>query len=107
MQFKSITIIVGLALAPASAATNAPTDALAYGSRTELPARGNVTHTARLLKLASQEQAAETPAPEQKKVCEAASLRHCSNQCDGVYGMFCFPSTVCNPVTHRCEKTSP
>ncbi|MDD5295474.1 MAG: hypothetical protein PHU46_01045 [Rhodocyclaceae bacterium] len=39
--------------------------------------------------------------------CQIASLRHCSNVCNGEYGMLCFPGTVCNPDTHRCEKTSP
>jgi hypothetical protein len=48
-----------------------------------------------------------SPSPKTKPKCELASLRHCSNVCDGVYGQTCFPSTVCNPSTHRCEKTSP
>jgi hypothetical protein len=39
--------------------------------------------------------------------CEAAWKRACSDQCDGEYGYFCFFGTVCNPDSHRCEKTAP
>ena len=44
------------------------------------------------------------PKPQQ---CSLPAFRHCSSMCNGEYGTLCFPSTVCNPETHRCEKTGP
>jgi hypothetical protein len=48
-----------------------------------------------------------TPTPTPPPKCQMSSLRHCSSVCNGEYGTLCFPGTVCNPSTHRCEKTSP
>ncbi len=42
--------------------------------------------------------------PEDKNKCRLASLRHCSDVCDGVYGMMCSWGQACNPVQHYCEK---
>lgn len=50
--------------------------------------------------------AEETKKPPETK-CAMSSVRHCSDKCNGEYGMMCFPGTVCNPDKHRCEKTSP
>jgi hypothetical protein len=51
----------------------------------------------------------QVPAPSQspRQNCTISALRRCSDVCNGEYGMLCFPGTVCNPQTHRCEKTSP
>jgi hypothetical protein len=32
---------------------------------------------------------------------------HCGMKCGKDWGVFCFWGTVCNPVTHSCEKTLP
>lgn len=45
--------------------------------------------------------------PEDKNKCRLASLRHCSDQCDGVWGMMCAWGQACNPVQHYCEKAEP
>jgi hypothetical protein len=50
--------------------------------------------------------APEPPVPGQSS-CEPAYKRWCNVQCNGDYGNFCFPSTVCNANSHRCEKTGP
>jgi hypothetical protein len=39
--------------------------------------------------------------------CAPASSRACADVCNGEYGMLCFWGTVCDPVRHYCEKTSP
>jgi hypothetical protein len=39
--------------------------------------------------------------------CAPAWRRNCHESCDGVYGLWCFWGTVCNPNAHKCEKTSP
>ncbi len=41
------------------------------------------------------------------KNCLPAALRHCSDKCDGVYGMSCAWGQACNPLTHVCEKAGP
>jgi hypothetical protein len=43
---------------------------------------------------------------QQIAACDPGWKRHCSSVCNGDYGYFCFFGTVCNPNTHRCEKTS-
>jgi hypothetical protein len=49
----------------------------------------------------------DAPAQKPAEQCEPAWKRHCSDQCNGQYGLFCMFLTVCDPEKHRCVKPEP
>ncbi len=89
--FRFLIVLLLLGSFPACAKKQAPTD-LSSGQKS---AEGDFDGTE------------EAEDPEDKTKCRLASLRHCSDQCDGVWGMMCNWGQACNPVQHYCEKAEP